>query len=139
MQNPPPEKIRYLPTHPVENPNIPGKVRCVANAASKYKNESLNSNLLAGRDLLANLLELILRFREHAVGVLADIEGMFMQIAIRPEDQSAFRFLRMSDNYVLQYHYIRLIFGANCSPFCAIFVLRRCAQDLASQFPASRA
>ena len=135
MQNPPPEKIWYLPTHPVDNRNKPGKVRRVANAASKYKNESLNSNLLAGPDLLANLLELFLRFREHAVGVLADIEGMFMQIAIRPEDQSALRFLWMSDNYVLQYQYIRLIFGANCSPFCAIFVLRLCAQDLASQFP----
>ena len=135
MQNSPPEKIWYLPTHPVENPNKPGKVRRVANAASKYKNESLNSNLLAGPDLLANLLELILRFREHAVGVLADIEGMFMQIAIRPEDLSALRFLWMSDNYVLQYQYIRLTFGANCSPFCAILVLRRCAQDLASQFP----
>ena len=58
-----------------------------------------------------------------------------MQIAIRPEDQSALRFLWMSDNYVLQYQYIRLIFGANCSSFRAIFVLRRWAQDLASQFP----
>ena len=135
LQNPPPENIWYLPTHPVENPNKPGKVRRVANAASEYKNESLNSNLLAGRDLLANLLELILRFRELAVGVLADIEGMFLQIAIRPEDQSALRFLWMSDNYVLQYQNVRLIFGANCSPFCAIFVLRRCAQDLASRFP----
>ena len=48
---------------------------------------------LEKRDLLANLLELNLRFREHAVGVLVDIEGMFMQIAIRPEDQSALRFL----------------------------------------------
>ena len=72
----------------------------------------MNSNLLAGPDLLANLLELILRFREYAVGVLADIEGMFMQIAIHPEDQSVLRFLWMSDNYVLQYQYIRLIFGA---------------------------
>ena len=98
MQNPLPEKIWYLQTHPVENPNKPDKVRRVANAASKYKNESLNSNLLAGPDLLANLLELILRFREHAVDVLADIEGIFMQIAIRPEDQSALRFLWMSDN-----------------------------------------
>ena len=55
-------------------------------------NESLNSNILTGPDLLANLLELSLRFRENAVGVLADIGGMFMQIAIRPEDQSALRF-----------------------------------------------
>ena len=58
-----------------------------------------------------------------------------MQIGIRPVDQSALRFLWMSDNYVLQYQYVRLIFGANCAPFCAIFVLRRCAQDLGSQFP----
>ena len=65
------------------------------------KKESLNSNLLAGPDLLANLHELILHFREHAVGVLADIEGMFKQTAIRPEDQSTLRFLWMSDNYVL--------------------------------------
>ena len=29
----------------------------------------------------------------------------------------------------------RLIVDANCSPFCAIFVLRRCSQDLATQLP----
>ena len=124
-QNPPPENFWYLSTHPIENPNKSDKVRRVANAASKYNNESLNTNLLAVSDLLANLLELILCFREHAAGVLADIEGVFMQIAIRSEDQSALRFLWMSDNFVLQYQYIRLIFDANCSPFCAIFVFRR--------------
>ena len=36
-QQPPPDKIWYLPTHPVENPNKPGKIRRVANAASKFK------------------------------------------------------------------------------------------------------
>ena len=117
MQNPPPGKNWYLPTHPVENPNKPGKVRRVANAASKYKNESLNSNLLTGPDLLANLLELILRL-------------------IRLEDQSALRFLWMSDNYVLQYQYTRLIFGANC--YTVLHHIRIPSLRSRSRFPIPR-
>ena len=135
MQHPPPPRIWYLPTHPVENPNKPGKVRRIANAASKFKGVSLNNALLTGPDLLANLLEIILRFRKHPVGVLADIEGMFMQVAIREEDQSALRFLWLKDGIVRQYQYARLIFGATCSPSCAIFTLHRCAADLSDRFP----
>ena len=37
----------YLPHHPVLNPNKPGKVRRVCNAASKYKEACLNDKLLA--------------------------------------------------------------------------------------------
>ena len=135
MQHPPPPRIWYLPTHPVENPNEPDKVRRVANAASKFKGVSLNNALLTGPDLLANLLEIILLLRKHPVGVLADIEGMFMQVAIREEDQSALRFLWLQDGIIRQYQYARLIFGATCSPRCAIFALHRCAADLSDRFP----
>ena len=76
MQDPQPDRIWYLPHHPVENINKPGKVRRVANAASKFRGQSLNSNLLTGPDLLNNLLGVLMRFREHPVAVLADIEGM---------------------------------------------------------------
>ena len=125
MTHPPPEHIWYLPTHSVENPNKPGKVRCVANAASMFKGTSLNDNLLTGQD-----------FAKHVLGVLADIEGMFMHIAIRPEDQSALRFLWLEDDLVRQYQYTtRLTFGANCSPCCAICALRKCSFDNSDQFP----
>ena len=137
MQAPPPESIWYLPHHPVTNPNKPGKVRRVANAASKFRDESLNSNLLTGPDLLNNLVGVLLRFREHPVAVLSDIEGMFMQIAVRQEDQSALRFLWMIDNSIRQFQFTRLIFGATCSPFCAIYVLNKCAEDNKSEFPAA--
>ena len=86
MQAPPPESIWCLPHHPVINPNKPGKMRRFANAASKFGGESLNSNLLTGPDLLNNLVGVLLRFREHPVAVLSDIEGVFMQIAVRKED-----------------------------------------------------
>ena len=81
-----------------------------------------------------NYVELILRFCDHAIGVLADFESMFMQIAIRKDDQSALRFVWLEDNLIRQYQNIRLIFGANCSPCCAIFVLRKCAADHSTQF-----
>ena len=60
---------------------------------------------------------------------------MFMQVAIREEDQSALRFLWLEDGIVRQYQYARLIFGATCSPCCTIFGLHRCAADLSDRFP----
>ena len=109
MQDPQPDRIWYLPHHPVENINKPGKVRRVANAASKFGAQSLNSNLLTGPDLLNNLLGVLMRFREHPVAVLADIEDMFMQIAIYQIDQSALQFLWLVDNQIQQYQFTRLI------------------------------
>ena len=134
MQDPQPDRVWYLPHHPVENINKPGKVRGVANAASKFRGQSLNSNLLTGPDL-NNLLGVLMRFREHPVAVLADIKGMFMQIAIHQIDQSALRFLRLADNQIQQYQFTRLIFGANCSPPCAIYVLNHCVNENSQQFP----
>ena len=54
---------------------------------------------------------------------------MFMQIAVRKEDQDALRFLWYKNNTETIYKYKRLIFGATCSPSCAIYVLRKCAID----------
>ena len=117
------------------NPNKPGKVRRVANAAAKFRGQSLNSILITRPDLLNNLVGILLSFRENPVAILSDIEGMLMQIAIRHEDQSALRFLWPNEEMVNQYQFTRLIFEATCSPFCAIFVLNRCAEDKAVEFP----
>ena len=135
MTEPAPEKIWYLPQHLVQNPNKPGKIRPVANAASKYRGQSLNSNLLTGPDLLNSLLGILLRFREHPVAILADIESMFMQIAVKQEDQSALRFFWSKNNFIMQYPFTRLIFGVTCSTSMAIFVLNQCAKDKAENFP----
>ena len=78
MQAPPPESIWYFFHRPVTNPNKPGKLRRIANASSKFRGKSLNSNLLTGPDLLNNLVGFLVSFREHPVAVLSDIEGMFI-------------------------------------------------------------
>ena len=39
----------------------------------------------------------LLRFRQHYFAVSADIEGMFLQVGILPEDQPSLRFLWRED------------------------------------------
>ena len=129
------KNIWYLPHHPVINKQKPDKIRRVTNAASKYKGVSLNDALLTGPDLLCNLHGLLLRFRQYKVAVTADIEAMFMQVGIREEDQDALRFLWSDNNQERTSKYQRLIFGATCSPACAIFVLQKCAHDNRQQHP----
>ena len=90
MKDPALDRIWYLPHHPVETPNKPGKFRRAANAASEFRGQSLNTNLLTGSDLLNSLLGVFVRFHENPIAVLADIKGMFMQIAVNQTDQSAF-------------------------------------------------
>ena len=72
------ERQWYVPHHPLQNPNKPGKVRRVCNAASKFRGISLNDNLFTGPDLLQNLIGIIFRFREQKVAITADIEAMFL-------------------------------------------------------------
>ena len=71
----------YLP-HPVKHPHKPGKVGRVCNVASKFRGASLNDKLLSGPNLLRNLVGNVFRFREHLIAITADIESMFLQIAV---------------------------------------------------------
>ncbi len=127
----------FLPHHPVSNPNKPGKVRRVCNAASICRGTSLNDQLVSGPDLLASLVGVLFRFRQDAVAFSADIESMFLQVSVPPDDRKALRFLwRDSPSETLDvYQYERHIFGAKCSPACAIFALRRTAADHRAEFP----
>ena len=88
----------------------------VANAAANFRGQSLNFILTTGLDLLNNLVEILREtLRENPVVILSDIEGMFMQITIRHEDQSALRFLWPNEEMINQYQCTRLILGATCS------------------------
>ena len=127
----------YLPHHPVINPNKPGKVRRVLNGAAKFHGTSLNKSLLTGPDLLQNLIHVLLRFRQHQLAVSADIEGMFLQVAVPDWDQPSLRFLWREDptTNVVVYQYTRHIFGAKDSPTCANYALQRTARDNVNQYP----
>ena len=127
----------YLPHHPVLNPNKPGKVRRVCNAASKYKEVCLNDKLLAGPDLLHGLIGTIFRFREGPIALTADIESMFLQVQVPEQDRSCLRLLwRPRTNEPVQiYEYQRHVFGAKSSPTCANYALKRVGLDNEKEYP----
>ncbi|XP_062711167.1 uncharacterized protein LOC109417082 [Aedes albopictus] len=134
------EREWYLPIFPVYNPNKPGKVRIVWDAAAQAFGISLNSALLTGPDQLASLVGIMYQFREHRIGVCADIREMFHQVGIVPEDQHCQRFLWRDrdkqgepDTYVMQV----MTFGASCSPAAAQFVKNRNAERFEEEHPAA--
>ena len=129
------DNVSFLPHHPVNNENKPGKVRRVANASSIFQGQSLNSNLLKGPDLLSNLTGVIMRFRENRIALCAVIEQMFMQVKVDPKDRPYLRFLWNNSGHIETYEYTGHVFGATDSPCIASYALRRSAQDNAKTYP----
>ena len=131
-------KTWYLPIHPVENPNKPGKVRVVNDGAAEYRGVSLNKALRSGPDLLNSLVGVLIRFRTNKVAVSADVEGMFHQVRVKPEDADALRFLWKdditSDEDPEVYQMCVHVFGATDSPTCANYALQKTARDNANEF-----
>lgn len=122
----------YLPHFAVTNCNKPDKVRIVFDAAAEHEGTSLNKNLVQGPDYTNSLVGVLLRFREEMVALVGDIESMFHQVKVRPEDQDSLRFLWWSGSldetpqeYVMTVH----IFGAADSPCSANASLLRTAED----------
>ena len=130
-------KTWYLPHHAVLNPNKPGKVRVVFDAASKFGGVSLNDKLLTGPDLLNNLVGILMRFRTGKIGIMADVEQMFHQVRVCEADRDSLRFLwrdldetKTPSEYQMAVH----VFGAVDSPCCANYTLQRTTRDQQGTF-----
>ena len=131
----------YLPHHPVKHPHKPGKVRGVCNAASKFRCVSLNDKLLSGPELLRNLVGIVCRFKDHLIAITADIESMFLQVAVPKEECRVLRFLwrdKPEDNIGI-FEYNRHVFGAKSSPTCANYGFQQGGRDNKKEFPVAAA
>ena len=129
----------YLPHQPVKHPHKPGKVRRFCNAASKFKAVSLNDKLLSGPDLLQNLVGIVFRFGEYEIAMTADIESMFLQVAVPKEGRKCLRFLwpdKPSDTVGI-FEYTRHVFGAKNSSTCANYGFQHGGRDKKVEFPAA--
>ena len=130
----------YLPHHPVFHPQKPGKVRVVFDCSAKYRGSSLNYQLLQGPDLTNTLVGVLTRFREEPVAFMADVEAMFYQVRVQPEDCEYLRFLWWPHGHLgkepEEYQMLVHLFGGDSSPSCANYALKRTAEDNKEDFDA---
>ncbi len=138
--NHPTEDVYFLPMHGVfKESSTTTKLRVVFDAsAASSTGHSLNDILIPGPISYPPLINVLLRFRLHKVGLTADISKMFREVALHPQDKDLHRFLMENNTGDLQqWRMVRLTFGVNCSPFLATQVLRQLAEDYQEQYPAA--
>lgn len=111
--------VHYLPHRPVIKENSTTRIRPVFDASAKDKRGlSLNQCLEAGPNLIELIPDILLRFRQHKVGVSADIRKAFLQIGIHEADRDFLRFLWIdSEGRERVYRHKRVVFGIRSSPF----------------------
>ena len=93
----------------------------------------MNEQLLTGPDLLNNLFGVLTRFRKGKVTLVADIESMYHQVLVDPQDRKYLKFLWWPSGntnlpparYRMKVH----VFGAASSPGCATYALQQIAKD----------
>ncbi|UYV76691.1 hypothetical protein LAZ67_14001775 [Cordylochernes scorpioides] len=108
----------YLPHHPVVKANSnTTKIRPVFDASCKDKgNLSLNDCLASGPNVIEQIPAILLKFREKAIGVIADIRKAFLQIEV--------------------FRHKRVVFGVTCSPYLLGAVILHHLKGVSSEFGA---
>ena len=121
----PPENTHYLPHQAViRSDALATKLRVVFDASARVKPGclSLNDCTYTGPALTAGIADILMHFRAHKVGLVADIERAFLNIEVDKRQRDLMHFLWINDindedpNIVI-YRICRVIFGMNCSPF----------------------
>lgn len=79
------ERVWYIPHHGVYHPQK-GKLCVVFDCAASYQGKSLNGELLQGPDLTNKLIGVLTRFRHDHIALMSDIEAMYHQVKVPPED-----------------------------------------------------
>lgn len=129
----------YLPHHAVVRPNHKTtKVRVVFNASRKTKSGfSLNDVLYKGPTLQTDLISTILNWRKYKYVFSADIQKMYRQIIIHPQDRDFQRILfqKYPTDPIKDYQLNTVTFGVNCAPFLAIRTILQLASDCEKQYP----
>ncbi|KAI7806542.1 hypothetical protein IRJ41_007791 [Triplophysa rosa] len=131
----------YIPHHGVYHPQKPGKLRVVFDCSAKFCGVSLNDTLLTGPDLINSLVGVLCRFRRETIAVTCDIEKMFHQFFVPPEERNYLRFLWWEDGDLgrepREYRMAVHLFGAASSPGCANFGFKYLAEQYKSEYPSA--
>ncbi|GBM38205.1 hypothetical protein AVEN_8269-1 [Araneus ventricosus] len=128
----------YIPHHGVLRPDkLTTKLRVVFNASSPTTTGmSLNDILMKG-DVIEDVFQTISRFRRHKFAFTTDIQKMYRQILIDPDQQDLQRIVWKTgpNTEVSAYRLKTVTYGMSNAPFLAIRTLQQLAEDEKSRFP----
>ncbi|XP_040173682.1 uncharacterized protein LOC120906234 [Anopheles arabiensis] len=129
----------YIPHHAVvKETSTTTKVRVVFDASCKTTSGySLNDTLLIGPTVQDDLLTIILRFRKHAVAIVADVENMYRQIRHCENDRNLLRirYRECPSDPISTYELQTVTYGTATAPFLATRTLQQIAHDHKQQYP----
>ncbi|XP_011871024.1 PREDICTED: uncharacterized protein LOC105563753, partial [Vollenhovia emeryi] len=135
--------VSYLPHHGVlRESSTTTKLRVVFNGSTATSSgDSLNRHLLVGPNLLPPLADVLLRWRVHRFVLATDIEKMYRQIMVHPEDRDLQRIVWRYNpqDELREYRLNTVTYGLACAPFLAMRVLRQLADDEETRYPLAAA
>ena len=111
----------------------PDKVKVVFDCTVRFQNTSLKDQELQGPDLTNSIVGVPLPFRQERIGISTDIEKMFHQVNVSPQDMHAFsllcwpggNFSKETEDHQMLVHF----FGAKSSPSCTSFPSKKTGGD----------
>ncbi|XP_055918732.1 uncharacterized protein LOC129950839 [Eupeodes corollae] len=129
----------FLPHHAVfKESSTTTKLRVVFDAAAKtYDGTSLNQHLMIGPKLQKNIVDIILKWRQHRFTITADIEKMYRQILVKDADQyyQLILWRYNLDQPIKVFKLKTVTFDTACAPYLAIRVLHQVAEDEGENYP----
>ncbi|CAK9834523.1 hypothetical protein ANTRET_LOCUS11040 [Anthophora retusa] len=129
----------YLPHHAViKESSVTTKIRVVFDGSAKSSTGlSLNDTLMQGPTIQDDLISIIIRFRTHQFVLTADIEKMFRQIQVHPEDAEFQKiFWRENKNEPIKTYRLNTVtYGTTSAPFLAVRCLKQLIKDEGHKYP----
>ena len=106
-----------------------GKPRVVYDGAATFEGVSLNQAVLAGTNLLNNLVEVLTRFRFGKFACMADLSKCFFQVAVPESQRDLFRIIWFSNSNLETgtpqvFCFSRHVWGINSSPYAAVLAIK---------------
>ncbi|XP_075237049.1 uncharacterized protein LOC142333611 [Lycorma delicatula] len=128
----------FIPHHCViKNDSTTTKLRVVFDASCKTENKlSLNDCLMNGPVVQEDLFSIVARFRKHLYAMTADVEKMYRQILLHP-DQICYQLIFWRENSnkpIKTYRLLTLTYGMTSSPYLATRSLKQLAIDNLNSF-----
>lgn len=132
------QTVYYLPHHGViRESSVTTKLRVVFNASSKTSTGlSLNDIVHTGAKLQTELFDVLIWFRHFQFAFTADMEKMYRQIEVHPQDWNLQRILwSKKDNEIVPFQLTTVTYGIACAPFLALRTVQQLIEDERANFP----